>query len=49
MRNLPVGNKGGSPESLSWPDTSAIVAGALLQNPIRAAFDAKKLVGPLLP
>ena len=47
-RTLPVGNKGGSPDPIAWPETSAMVAGALLQNPVRAAFDAKKLIGSLL-
>ena len=45
--NVPV--SGGDPASIRWADTSAVVAGALLQNPLRAAFDGKKLIGPLLP
>lgn len=40
---------GGDPDPIPWAQTSAIVAGSLLQNPVRAAFDAKKLVGPFLP
>jgi hypothetical protein len=48
-RSITVGNKDGDPNPLRWPETSAMVAGALLQNPVRAAFDAKKLVGPFLP
>ena len=48
-KTVPVSVTGGEPPVLNWAQTSAIVAGALLQNPIRAAFDAKKLVGSLLP
>ncbi|MES2525065.1 MAG: hypothetical protein V4617_20370 [Gemmatimonadota bacterium] len=44
-----VGNPGGVPNPMAWPATSATIAGSLLQNPVRAAFDAKKLIGSILP
>jgi hypothetical protein len=45
-RTLPIADPGGTP--IAWAATSAMVAATLLQNPVRAAFDAKKLVGGLL-
>jgi hypothetical protein len=44
-----IANAGGDPASIRWPETSAMIAAALLQNPVRAAFDAQKLIGSLLP
>ena len=36
------------PSDVTWPKHAAVVARTLLQNPIRAAFDARKLLSPIL-
>ena len=37
------------PKQTTWPGNAAIVARTLLQNPVRAAFNAQKLIAPALP
>jgi hypothetical protein len=48
-RTLIVKDKDSDPQETTWPGNSAIVARTLLQNPVRAAFDAQKLIAPALP
>jgi hypothetical protein len=43
-----VTDEASEPKTTTWPGNSAIVARTLLQNPVRAAFDAKKLIAPAL-
>jgi hypothetical protein len=48
-RSLVVKDKDSDPQETTWPGNSAIVARTLLQNPLRAAFDAHKLIASALP
>jgi hypothetical protein len=48
-RTLIVKDKDSDPPETMWPGNSAIIARTLLQNPVRAAFDAKKLIAPVMP
>ena len=48
-RTLIVKDKESDPQETTWPGNSAIVARTLLQNPVRAAFNAHKLLTPALP
>jgi hypothetical protein len=48
-RTLIVKDKDSDPPETTWPGNSAIVARTLLQNPVRAAFDAHKLIAAALP
>lgn len=46
-RTLRITEDGASP--VTWPGHAGDVAHILLQNPVRAAFDARKLIAPALP
>lgn len=45
-RTLIVSDDKSTPKETTWAGNSAIVARTLLQNPVRAAFDAQKLITP---
>ena len=45
---LTIFDKESDPKNATWPGNAAIVARTLLQNPVRAAFDAHKLIAPAL-
>ncbi|NKE48600.1 hypothetical protein HB662_27780 [Roseomonas frigidaquae] len=44
-----LANPGGAPASLAWGADAASTARILLQSPVRAAFDARKLLAPARP
>ena len=48
-RTLAIKDEASTPSSATWPGNAAIVARTLLQNPVRAAFNAHKLIAPALP
>lgn len=47
-RSLTVRDPGRTPATIAWPGHAATVAHVLLQSPLRAAFDASKLLAPAL-
>ncbi len=47
--SLTIADEESDPKNATWPGNAAIVARTLLQNPVRAAFDAHKLIAPALP
>ena len=48
-RTIAIKDEVSTPAVTTWPGNAAIVARTLLQNPVRAAFDAHKLIAPALP
>jgi hypothetical protein len=48
-RTVSVKDELSTPAVVTWPGTAASVARTLLQNPLRAAFDAHVLIAPALP
>jgi hypothetical protein len=47
-RTLTITDAASNPKTATWPGNAATVARTLLQNPVRAAFDAHKLIAPAL-
>jgi len=47
-RTIDIRDDRSDPKQVTWPGSAAVVARTLLQSPLRAAFNGKKLIAPAI-